>query len=310
MIRKMYETWDRYWFEPKPLHGLALFRIALGLLLFSYFFDRYFFAEKMYSNLSFKFVMEEFQKLPLFSTAAVEWLLIALLVSAACFTIGFCTKWANLVLVGLVYYFGSLESMCTAGCFNLMLISAILMLFAPAGRFGSVDYLFYRWRHGAEKAAARQLGPIWVQRLIVLQLAIVYLSSSICKSFYASGWWSGEYLKDNMLDPYFGQMPVGLWLSDQAWLLPFASSFSLLLEFSLPILILTPQLRPFGMALGILFHLMILLAMNITPIFSLVMFAFYILVIPSERWKIIFDWGLVQFEKFRIRVLTTERAKA
>jgi hypothetical protein len=106
---------------------------------------------------------------------------------------------------------------------------------------------------------------------------------------YAPGWYTGEHLKLTFLCPFFGSLPLSLWCVNHPWLLAAAGTLTMLFEFSMPILLLTPQYRYFAVAAGTVFHLLILFTFNITAIFSLTMFAHYILVVPPEHWKKLFE---------------------
>lgn len=311
-MKRTVEAWNKYWFSVRPLHGLALFRFSVGLLLFLYYLKRFQYAEVMYSTESFFYFLPFVEKLsvPIFSPQIVEGILLICIVSSLFFAVGFLTRFFNLILVILVAFLGSLEGMYSAACFNLLLISAILLLFSPAGRFGSLDYLIWLRsgrKKGEEETQKRKLGPIWVQRLIVVQFAVAYLSSAFYKSIYAYGWYTGEFLKFTFLDSSFGQRPLGLWFVDHPWMLPVAGTLSLLLEFFMVIFLLTPQFAILAIFLGIVFHGLILFTFNLTWIFSFTMFALFILVLPPEYWQRFFESHPISLEKLTLNRLKLKK---
>lgn len=278
-----------YWFARRPLHGLAVFRIAIGILLFVYFLKRFRFVTELYSNESFHYVLPFFDRFnfPLFPPETAQWIVMGCLVLTLVFAAGLFTRWVNALLILFIGYLGSLESMYTAGCFNLLYISTILIFFAPSGQYGSVDYFLWlnKEKRTKKEIAARKTGPVWVQRLIVVQVAIVYLAAAFYKSAYAYGWYTGNHLKMTFLDPFFGQMPLGVWLTGVPWAMELGGTLMLFWEFFIAVFLLIPQFAAFVVITGSVFHILILLTFNLTWVFSFTMFAHYILVFPPERWQ-------------------------
>lgn len=289
-MKKWINSWNQYWFAVCPLHGLALFRILLGTIFFLYYWIRLSYVTEMFSNKSFFYPLYFFEKLPLFSPFYARLIVVGALLCSVCFALGFLTRFFNLALLLFSLYLGGLESATAPGCFNLMWISLFLLLFSPAGRFGSVDYLIWKRRNLSNKEAeSRGFGTVWVQRLIVIQLAEVYFSSAFYKLSEGGPWYSGENLGKIFMASCFGKTPLGLWFVDHPWTLVIGGTGSVLLEFFLPVLLLTPQFRYFGITLGILFHSMIFLTMNLSGFFFLVMVSHYSLVIPPEDCKRLFE---------------------
>lgn len=287
-MKKWWKGWNEYWFALRPLHGLALFRIYLGLIFFLYYWFRLPYAAEMFSNEAFYVVhpfFEKFPPLPLFSPRMAQLIILGCLFSSLCFAAGIFTRFFNVILLCFVSYLSALESALAPQCHNLIFISLFLLLFAPAGRFGSLDYWLWRRRHPDQDPKLRKVGPIWIQRLIVIQLAMVYFSNSFFKLYFAEDWFTGENLRRIFLANTFGQKPLGLWIADQSWLLPYLGTGFFLFQIMLPILLLTPQYRTFAVAGGTLLHLLIHFCMRLTSIFFFTMTAHYVLVIPPERWE-------------------------
>lgn len=288
-MKKWISAWHQYWFAPRPLHSLALFRFAVGMVFFLYYTVRIPYAEDLFSNRSFHYLVAWFDWLPVFSPLVAQILVGAAMLCAACFALGWLTPLFHLGLLGLTAYLGILEGVVAPVCFNLLWVSLFLLLFSPAGRYGSLDYWLWRRKHPAEKSAARQTGPFWTARLIVIQLALVYLSSAFYRMMVAPGWFTGTHVWKIFTDHSFGQMPLGLWFADQAGMLPFIGTAVLLLEISLPVMLLTPQYRNLGVIIGLAYHLLIYFSVNLTGFYLLTMAAHYILVLPPENLKIWFE---------------------
>jgi len=123
---------------------------------------------------------------------------------------------------------------------------------------------------------------------IVLQIALIYFLSAVVK--YGESWQDGTAVflalqLDQFVTPlgrYVAQLPLG-WLS----IMTFGT---LLLEWSAPLLILSPLAQPLLRRLAILaltsMHLGIMLTMNVGD-FSPIMVATYALLLRPEDWRIL-----------------------
>ncbi len=284
MFSKWIKSWNQYWFVAKPLHGLVLFRIGVALILFAYYLKRLPYAEMIFSVESFdhRLGFIESLSIPLFSPAVAMFLVLFCLVTSLLFALGLWTRLSNIFLVVLVAYLGCVEGMYTIGGFNLLLISSFLLIFSDCGKYGSLDYWLWLKKGNKKKKKEiekRKVGSYWVQRLIVVQLAIVYLACAFYKSQYAYGWYNGKFLRETLLDPYWGQLPLGVWMSQYHWVMAFAGTSVLLWEFFMSLFVLLPKFRNFAFISGVFFHAFILFTFNLTSLFSFTMFVHLILVL-------------------------------
>jgi len=95
-------------------------------------------------------------------------------------------------------------------------------------------------------------------------------------------WWEGLPLMYNMVHRNFGDMPLGVMISDVEWLMVPMAWGTLVFEAGFPILYWFKKIRPWLLLLGVGFHLGILVLMNV-PNFTFASFVMYpVLFMPRE----------------------------
>lgn len=157
----------------------------------------------------------------------------------------------------------------------LLLVVTWLMALAPAGRSLSWD----RLRPARDSGGATdEIGPLWPQRLIALQVSSVYFWSAVDKSTWA--WFSGQRLQMIFMEQY----------TDFVWpewsgftvLMALGGAGSLMLEYALAFGLWVPRLRRVLLPLGLLFHAIIYVTLPVAT-YSLTMALLYLAFIPPER---------------------------
>lgn len=287
------EGWNKYWFEPQYLHALALFRFFAGLLLFFYYLRRLPHADELFSTEALHVVSPLFHLLPwdklIFSTPIAIGIVIFSLIVCLLFAVGFLTRVSNIFLLICILYLDGVDFSVTPGYYGILLISTILMIFAPVGQFGSVDYLLWKRGKSKDEIEERKKGQIWVQKVIVFHLAIIYFSCALHKSMYGEEWYNGQSLWDYFLSDDVGKLPLGIWLAKQNVLLPILGTLTVVVQFFLGLLFVTPQYRYIGIALGFGFHFMTFFVFRIPYLFGLTIYAHYILVADPNHVKLLVD---------------------
>lgn len=133
---------------------------------------------------------------------------------------------------------------------------------------------------------------IWPLRLVRLQVAIVYLSTAIWK-LQGRDWTNGSALYWVLQDPKYQRISLD-WLLSNEWgqALAMAGTWgTVVAEFALPVLLLDPQRRKYGLVLGTMLHLGIWATMRI-GLFSPMMLVSYLAFIERDangRWRISTD---------------------
>ena len=147
-----------------------------------------------------------------------------------------------------------------------MRLVLFLLVFARSGDSFSLDRWFRR-RGGGLKGPPRMQAP-WAQRLIQIQTSFIYFSTAYYK-FDGESWINGNsvYYTSRLWD--FERFPVPILFNHLALMKPL-TWISLLVEWSLGVLVWVPGLRVPVVIAGILLHLGIEWTMNI-PAFEWVM---------------------------------------
>ncbi|MGC2398915.1 MAG: HTTM domain-containing protein [Acidobacteriaceae bacterium] len=282
------KAWNRFFFTPQSPVPLALFRIVYGicvsitlLLLHADWLDWY--GVRGWAALSSIRQIEPGMRLNLFTVmprddrwiAAFFW--VALL-CAVFLTLGVFTRVSSVALFLCLTSMDQRNLLMLHGGDTFLRVAGFFLMFAPAGAALSIDRLV-RTHRGMESPVIRPRAP-WAQRMIQIEMAFMYFTSFWWK-MKGHAWLNGTALYYVIHLHSITRFPVPQWIQSAA-LLRLGAWFTLVLEFSLGVLI---WFRPFRyplLLLGILFHLGIDYALNL-PMFSWDVLTAYILFVdPAD----------------------------
>jgi hypothetical protein len=280
-------AWDEFFFAPTRPTAVASFRFAFGVLVLfnlmllrpewsTWFGPRGVLGLDTMRELAPGWRINAFLVLPPKegSANAIFWIL---LVAAIFLTVGLATRLSSVVVfVGLASLHQRNIFMANSGD-TLLCVTGFFLVFAPAGGALSADRLLRIWR-GVETAEIRPRAP-WAQRLIQIQVALVYFSSFWAKS-RGSHWMDGTALYYALHVEQFQRFPVPVWLTSAVFV-KLATWLTLALEFSLGVLVWFKDLRYTILLCGFLFHLCIEYSMNI-PLFEWIMCSAYITFVEPD----------------------------
>ena len=286
--RRVAAAWNRFFHRPEPVTGIALFRILWGgcllanwaLLapdLFTWLGERGVLSRETARALTGPGRLDVFQALPrgdgwvalVFAATA----LASLGLAVGCFT----RTSAACAFVGLVSIHHR-DPLILHGGDTLLRAVTFLLVFAPAGEAWSVD----RWR--ARRRGTMPLGPVlhapWAQRLIQIQVAVLY-ASTVGWKLLGPTWRDGTavYYMTRLVE--FERFPLPP-LFDHLWAIRAATWGSLLVEAALATLVWVPRLRYPVLAAGAGLHLGVEYAMNV-PLFQWLMLACLTLFVPPAH---------------------------
>jgi hypothetical protein len=279
-LRERFERFERFWLSPTRGSAASLFRIAYGGCALWMALNVLFNLERYYTDgglVPWEVVQGlPFQSFSLFSlaprhdgwawTIGFSFLLAALglllgIGSRACALVVFVTNVALQHRNPFIYNAGD----------RLFLILALLSAFLPLGARWSLS----AW-HAAKRGATAQLGPVWFQRLIALQVAYVYLNAYAGKIGQAS-WRNGSAVGEILASRALSTVP-----SDFSVIGPLLTWSTLLFELCFPIFVWSRSARPYLLLGGVLFHLGIHVTMAI-PGFGAVMVASYVCFLSDDE---------------------------
>jgi hypothetical protein len=273
LAAKPLELWESFWFLSGPPHGLAVFRILFGL----YWLSRWliwgphvalcFSGDGMY----FPFVetpadgIHDLRDLMGWTTPPMSeptaWLLyLVTLASLAMVTAGCFTRPALAVyLASFVYHYLLFMHMLNSSFDRLLFVITVVLLLSPCGKALSVDAWRAR-RRGSETPAEV---PLWTQRLICVQVAIMYFGTGVFK-ITLPDWNGGDLIFTSMAGDW--ATPLGFWLLQRqlswGWY-DLASLFTKVFEVWAAVLLFSPRWQGLFFVLGFLFHLSIALTLSV-----------------------------------------------
>ncbi|HZQ55814.1 MAG TPA: HTTM domain-containing protein [Bryobacteraceae bacterium] len=287
-LRSAIEAWNRFFFEPQSPLPVSLFRIFYGivvivnlLLLHGDWLAWY--GTHAWVSLSTMRQLEPGPRLTLFSIIPQKdqwigmffWVFLGL---AVFLMAGFLTRFSTAAVFLCLTSIHQRNLYITHSGDTFLRIAGFFLIFAPAGAALSLDRLIGR-RRGKETEEIQPRSP-WAQRLIQLQLALVYLMSFWWKSMGAV-WVNGTALYYVIHLDELRRFPLPHWIEHPV-ILKLGTWLTLALEFSLGVLIWFKELRYPLLLLGLLFHLCLEYSFNV-PMFQWDILSAYILFVdPAD----------------------------
>lgn len=291
--------WDRFWFSEGPTHGLAAFRILFGAYCLLRWLSLLPHVPLFFSGQGLYFPFFEapahgFNSLGdllgwISSPVSIEvaWVLYsATLLLLVLAILGLWTKTVlTLYLASFLYHYLLYFHMQNTSYDRLAVIFLALLLLSPCARVWSLDSRRAR-RRGAKVGESAVL---WTQKLICMQVAIMYLGTGLFKISFPV-WSSGEVLHSAMMSDW------GTWLS--FWILGLGLSmgwFDLgvlltkVFEISAGPLLFHPRLKWLVFAAGFVFHLSIALLLNLWQ-FMLMPLTYVLFVDPARVREWVDGW--------------------
>lgn len=293
-LKRLWQGWLRFWFEPISPVPMALYRIVSGLIVLWFGFllapDLLFWfgIDGPVPNIVSREWPSEILLDPLIifpmSNATIQIAFAILMVSALFLTVGLFTRVsAFFVFLGLVSFHHHNWLILNSGD-TIMRISALYLAVSNCGDALSVDRLIKTYVSGGAESRTPQPKAPWAQRLIQIQLTLLY-----CQAFFSKiageMWVNGTALYyTTRLEDFrrFYFAPI----AENIEILKFLTWSTLFVEFSLFTLIWLKDLRYIVIALGLLLHISIDLSMNLPTFQWLMMAAFIPFIYPEDLEKL------------------------
>lgn len=283
-IRQAFAAIDKFFFEETSPAPICVFRIMVGLLSAIT-------ALLMVPDLMTLFGPEAVVSVPLvewwygcphFSlinmfpnskeVVVLTWL--ALFWASVMLTFGWWTRTNALVVLLTLCSFHHRNPFAVHSGDTLLRLFSFMLIFSNAGAMYSVDAM-----NKKDHSKPPAMVPIWVQRLVQLQLVGMYAQAFFCKVI-GTDWQNGSALYWILKLEDYARFPIPV-LPDHMWMLQIATWATLWIEFSLFTLIWVRPIRYYVLALGLALHLGIDYAMNI-PVFEWITMAAYISFVDAK----------------------------
>lgn len=281
-LRSFAGLWNEFFFRKQSPVPIALFRIVYGslvvvtlLCLRPDWLDWY--GPHSWVSLPTVMKLEPGPRLDLFWMIAqtngwidaIFWIALA---SAVLLTFGVFTRTSSVVAFICLNSIQQRNLYITHGGDTFLRLAGFFLIFAPAGAALSIDRLI-RARRGKEPSHIQPRTP-WAQRMIQLQLSVMYLTSFLVK-MKGAAWVQGSALFYIYHLDEFRHFPLPGWFF-RPTVLKLGDWSALALEFCLGVLIWVRKFRYVLLLLGLLFHLWLEYSLNI-PLFQWDILSAYIL---------------------------------
>jgi len=310
-LKSLTDAWNRFFFTPQLPTPIALFRIIYGLLVIVTLLLLRpdwlnWYGPHAWVSLETMHKLEPGPRLNIFAWVpqtdgwinGIFWVFLA---SAALLTAGCLTRLNSIVVFILLNSMQQRNLYITHGGDTFLRVAGFFLMFAPAGAALSVDRLI-RIRRGKDDSALQPRAP-WAQRMIQIELALLYFTT-FCWKIQGVPWIEGTALYYVYHLDEMQRFPLPSLLLRPA-VLRIGTWFSLILEFSLGVLIWIKEFRYYLLALGLCFHLVLEYSLN-TPMFQWDVLSAYVLFIePADLER---AWKWIQSRVLRQRVAETAEA--
>jgi hypothetical protein len=281
-LQRLVRAWEQFFFTPQSPLPIALFRIVYGICVsttvillhgdwLEWFGVRGWVSTQTLARVEPGVRLNLFALLPQDDRwiAAFFWVFLGF---ALLLTIGFWTRFSSVAVFLCLVSIQQRNLWMLHNGDTFLRVAGFFLMFAPAGAAFSLDRLI-RVRRGLEGPAPTPRAP-WAQRMIQFELALMYFAS-FCWKLKGHTWLQGTALYYVVHLHSIARFPLPGWIQHPA-ILRMGGWFTLLLEFSLGVLIWFRRFRYPLLLMGILFHLSVEYALNL-PMFEWDVLTAYVL---------------------------------
>jgi hypothetical protein len=294
-LRSLLAAWNDFFFAKQSPMPIALFRISYGLLVIATLILLRpdwlaWYGTHAWVSLPTMQTMEPGRRLNLFTIIpqtdawidAFFWIFLG---SAILLTVGLLTRINSVIVFLCLTSIQQRNLFILHGGDTFLRLAGFFLIFAPAGSALSLDRLIRIWRRKKD-ALIRPQSP-WAQRMIQIQLALLYFSA-FCWKLKGPTWLQGTVLYYLYHLDSLKRFPLPAWFL-RPTVLKLGGWSALVLEFSLGVLIWVKEFRYILLALGLLFHLCLEYSLNI-PLFQWDVLSAYILFVDTADIARAWNW--------------------
>lgn len=278
------QNWRNFWFKPEPAYTLGLVRIGFGTLIVLWTLSL---PYNMFDLFGRDGVMPQRPSRPYKASILdlctndrallIVW--AVLLLSSIAMTIGWHSRLASTLVLVLLYSFVQGYRPAFNGGDSVLCIEAFVLALSSSGAALSLD----RRRSTGSFWSAQWRAP-WAIRLLQVELASIYAWSAQIK-LTGSKWVDGTAVSYSWrYELPFSPLPPPELVYDSTLLVNLATWGAVIAELALATLIWIRRWRPWVLAAGVCFHLVIMLSMNI-GMYSLAMFSLYLAFVEPDKIK-------------------------
>lgn len=301
-VRGLVRSWNGFFFTPQLATTIGLYRILYGLLVIAdlillrpswltwYGPKGFITLETVYKVSTPGPRINFFEILPKTDFAVNVFFWVSLLVAIS-LTLGYMTRFSAVAVFMCLSSIQERNFYILNSGDSLLRIISFIMMFAPAGAAFSIDRIL-RMRRGRGDTALRLYSP-WAQRLIQIQLAVLYFATFYWKTI-GTKWMDGTALYYVLRLDAFRRFPMPI--INSMWIVKSLTWGTLLIEFALGVLVWFKELRYPVLIAGLCLHLGIEYSMNI-PMFEWIMMATFLTFVEPEDLTRMWNWSRGQFHR-------------
>ncbi|MBX9878109.1 MAG: HTTM domain-containing protein [Candidatus Obscuribacterales bacterium] len=294
-LRELWLAWNEFWFAPGSPMPLAVFRIAIGVLVLIFC---WWISPEATQFLGLHRIVQSstvahWMGSPQFDVLSLlpkddYWISAALnllALSGICLILGVFSRLNALIVYLIMLAFDSRNHFVLNTGIKIMIVMTLFLVFSRCGEALSFKRIASVWRKKNPDFGPARDGSVFALRLMQVQMALVYWSAGSCK-LHGASWMDGTavYYAAHLTQFQRFTSP----LLDQLWLCSLLSLGTLAFELSFPFLIWVKELRYPLLFVGALFHAGLDWAMVI-PLFQPVMMAGYLPFIEAKDFGRMFD---------------------
>ncbi len=283
------KVWNRFWFAPVSAKPLGAFRILFGLIAVFNILLLFVDTDYWFSNRGILQGSEARELAGPYRLSLLHWFqdptsVRVALVSTMAAAVGLALGWHTRIM-SILFYLGMLSihhrNIATAsGADVLVMVTAFYLMLSPCGAAYSLDALRARKKRGGTLADALIIP--WAQRLLQIQVCILYMTTSLFKAGGAS-WLNGTALHFVLCNREVGRIDFSA-LAAYPLLVNVMTYCGLATEFCLAFLLWSKAARPWVIPAGLALHGGILFVVNI-PVFGELTTALYLVFLTSAEWE-------------------------
>lgn len=279
-------AWNRFWFGPISARPLGAYRIVMGVLTLANLGFLAFDLDYWYTGIGILQGSEARQVAGPLRPSPLHWIQDPVSVRlffagtatvAALFTIGWHTRVMGVLLYLAMLSLHNRNIVTNCGPDTLLLIMLFYLMLSPCGAAYSLDSRRAARRRGV---SAEPLIVPWAQRLIQLQLSLIYFDTAVLKC-HGGTWLGGTAIHFVVTNSEVGRSQF-VWLTQYPLLINVLTYAALFIEFALPFLLWFRPTRAWVALAGLALHIGVLFTVNV-PIFGEVMTACYLVFLAPDE---------------------------
>ncbi|SEB24223.1 MULTISPECIES: HTTM domain-containing protein [unclassified Mycobacterium] len=285
--RSAVQGWRTFWFSTEPAYTLGIIRIAFGVLAFLWslelgmdLYDKFSVNGIVPQPPTYEFLWGVFYRWPGDTALLAGW--IVLMVASLVMIVGWHTKLATFLVFLMIMSFERRNPWIFNSGDGLIRILSLYLALSPCGAALSLD----QRRHFGSFWSAQDI-KVWPLRLMQVQISIIYITTVIAK-LHGDTWQNGSAVSYTLRLDDMLLLPSPAWVSTSPLIGNAMTWGTLLVEFSIGVLVWNKRWRTRVLIAGVFLHLTILLTM-VVGFFSLAIFVLYLSFVPWERSKALAD---------------------